>query len=318
MSILDYLNQFKQNPLVISSRQKIDGFDTITLDIEHCYIDFIFNKEKGTWHTNDYILENTKAKKRFEMADNQNLSERLEYTVEPIEDKDLKTKNDLYDGVNADKLDVESIQNNLDLDEYLKEVQTDNIVDAAVTEVKIFDASVTVDKLADDSVTNNKIADDAVRTEKIKNSAITTAKIAAASVTNDKLEKRTRKTYALDELSVYGADNSPFADGSIYFKIEKDTKTLTVHNLDDDTQLKILLEAEFESNGLILEPLIYFLDFRGDSWKQDIEIFDDPDDDDDYLDEVDEAMMRLDDQYVIKEEGNQKETLTSGKSNQFN
>ena len=102
------------------------------------------------------------------MADNQNLSERLEYTVEPIEDKDLKTKNDLYDGVNADKLDVESIQNNLDLDEYLKEVQTDNIVDAAVTEVKIFDASVTVDKLADDSVTNNKIADDAVRTEKIK------------------------------------------------------------------------------------------------------------------------------------------------------
>ena len=61
VSILDYLNQFKQNPLVISSRQKIDGFDTITLDIEHCYIDFIFNKEKGTWHTNDYIFRKYKS-----------------------------------------------------------------------------------------------------------------------------------------------------------------------------------------------------------------------------------------------------------------
>ena len=122
------------------------------------------------------------------MADNQNLSERLEYTVEPIEDKDLKTTNDLYDGVNADKLDVESIQNNLDLDEYLKEVQTDDIVDAAVTEVKILDDAVTEDKILDASVTKNKIADDAVRTEKIKNSAVTTDKIKYQAVTDDKLE----------------------------------------------------------------------------------------------------------------------------------
>ena len=57
ISILDYTNEFVKHPLIISSAQKIDGFDTITLDLQHCYIDFIFNEEKGTWVTNDYIFK---------------------------------------------------------------------------------------------------------------------------------------------------------------------------------------------------------------------------------------------------------------------
>ena len=93
-------------------------------------------------------------------------------------------------------------------------------------------------------------------------------------------------------------NGQPFADGTIYFKIEKDTKTFTAHNADDDSPLKISLEADFGSKTVVLEPWIYFLDLYNNNGDYDDEIV--ITDDGRTPSDIDEAMMRLDDQYVAQ------------------
>lgn len=94
-----------------------------------------------------------------------------------------------------------------DLEEFLKTVDTANIVDGAVTTAKIADVNVTTAKIADLNVTTGKLAADAVNGTKIADdsidsehyvdgsidsvhladAAVTTAKIADANVTSAKL-----------------------------------------------------------------------------------------------------------------------------------
>jgi hypothetical protein len=63
----------------------------------------------------------------------------------------------------------------------ISEVDTDLLVDGAVTTAKLLDANVTTGKLADDSVTTAKLLDANVTTAKVADSAITTAKVAGGS-----------------------------------------------------------------------------------------------------------------------------------------
>ncbi|MBR3782783.1 MAG: hypothetical protein IKL14_05370 [Alphaproteobacteria bacterium] len=66
-------------------------------------------------------------------------------------------------------------------------VDTNHIVDGAVTTGKIKNSNVTTTKIADGAVTEAKIATDAVTTGKIKNLNVTTAKIADSAVTTGKI-----------------------------------------------------------------------------------------------------------------------------------
>lgn len=111
-------------------------------------------------------------------------------------------------------------------------VETDDLLDGAITEDKISDGAVTSDKLADGSVGGNKIADGvvdetklaegsvqseniasgAVTTAKIEDEAVTTAKIADSAVTTGKI-----KNGAVDYAQIgYGAVTTPkIADGAV-------------------------------------------------------------------------------------------------------
>lgn len=75
----------------------------------------------------------------------------------------------------------------VDIQSFLKQVVTANIVDSNVTTAKIADGAVTDVKLASNAVTTAKILDSNVTTAKIADSNVTTAKIADANVTDVKL-----------------------------------------------------------------------------------------------------------------------------------
>ena len=66
-------------------------------------------------------------------------------------------------------------------------VETDYIVDNAVTTAKIVDSAITTAKIADSSVTTAKIADNAITTAKIADNAVNTLEIANEAVTSAKL-----------------------------------------------------------------------------------------------------------------------------------
>ena len=53
VSILDPNNLFKENSVVVASDKKIDGFDELELDLDHCFIDFIYSDLESTWKTRD-------------------------------------------------------------------------------------------------------------------------------------------------------------------------------------------------------------------------------------------------------------------------
>jgi len=66
-------------------------------------------------------------------------------------------------------------------------VTTDKLADGAVTTAKLRDDAVTDEKLADGAVTGDKLADGAVDEDKITTGAVTTVKLRDGSVTEDKL-----------------------------------------------------------------------------------------------------------------------------------
>lgn len=67
-------------------------------------------------------------------------------------------------------------------------VETDDIMNKAVTTVKLDDGAVTVDKLADDSVTPEKIAANAVTSDKLQDDSVGSDQLAPNAVTSNKLQ----------------------------------------------------------------------------------------------------------------------------------
>lgn len=64
----------------------------------------------------------------------------------------------------------------------LTRIQTQDILDAAVTTAKLANLAVTTAKINDTAVTTGKLADSAVTTAKINDAAVTAAKIASGAV----------------------------------------------------------------------------------------------------------------------------------------
>lgn len=73
----------------------------------------------------------------------------------------------------------------------IKQAQTANIADGAITEVKLATDSVSTVKIQDDAVTTDKILDANVTTSKINDNSITTLKISDDAVTLGKLSQGT-------------------------------------------------------------------------------------------------------------------------------
>ena len=54
--VLDGDMKFADFPVVIQADKKIDGFDTITMDMKHCYLEFIFSETRDSWITRDPLF----------------------------------------------------------------------------------------------------------------------------------------------------------------------------------------------------------------------------------------------------------------------
>lgn len=93
-------------------------------------------------------------------------------------------------------------------------VETEDIVNGAITTQKLHDSSVTTPKIKDKAVTESKIAEDSVTTPKIKDLSVTTPKIANVAITPEKLSKDVESKWLMPILSKwYSSYIGPIIDG---------------------------------------------------------------------------------------------------------
>lgn len=84
-------------------------------------------------------------------------------------------------------------------------VQTEDLVDLAVSTAKLADGSVTTPKIADNAVISSKLADNSVTTAKIVDLAVTGAKMANSTITSTQLADNAVTTAKITDANVTNA-----------------------------------------------------------------------------------------------------------------